>query len=132
MTPDAIEALRRAAETPAKAGPADIAAVAEDLAAAFAQDPQFNWFMRDDAKRAAAQVGFFKMLLSGISLSHGAVTRPITSGAAAIWLASETLGPNSMLAELRALPTILAATGFRRLGRLLAMREAISRSPVVS
>ncbi|MCI3131249.1 GNAT family N-acetyltransferase [Phenylobacterium aquaticum] len=125
MTPDAIEALRRGAETPARATLADLDALAEDLSASFAKDPQFDWFMRDDARRPAARLAFFRMILKNIALKDGEVTRPAAGGAAAIWLPSESLGPNPILTELMVLPTILGATGFGRFSRLLAMRKAM-------
>lgn len=127
MTEAEIEALRRGAETPAKASPADIAAVADDLSAAFKDDPQFDWFMRDDARRPTERLKFFRMLLSEIALPDGVVTRPLTGGAVSIWLPSEALGPNPIWQELRALPSILAATGFARFGRIVAMREAMDK-----
>ena len=127
MTDAEIEALRRGAETPAKAKPGDIAAVAEDLSAAFQSDPQFNWFLRDDAKKPAARLAFFKMLLSEIALPDGVVSRPGPGGAVSIWLPSESLGPNPLWRELRALPAILRATGLARFGRIMAMREAMDK-----
>lgn len=128
MTDAEIEALRRAAETPAKAHAQDIAGVAEDLAASFESDPQFCWFMRDDAHRPAARLAFFKMLLRDVALPGGVVSRPVTGGAASIWLPSEALGPNSFWREMRALPIILGATGFFRFGRIAAMREAMDKN----
>ena len=127
MTDAEIEALRRGAETPVSAHPGDIPAVAEDLSASFQSDPQFNWFLRDDAKKPAARLAFFKMLLSEIALPDGVVSRPVTGGAVSIWLPSESLGPNPLWKELRALPAILRATGFSRFGRITAMREAMDK-----
>jgi hypothetical protein len=127
MTDAEIEALRRGAETPVKAQKGDIAAVAEDLSASFESDPQFNWFLRDDARKPAARLAFFKMLLSEIALPDGVVSRPATGGAASIWLPSEALGPNPIWKELRALPAILRATGLARFPRIMAMREAMDK-----
>ncbi len=123
MTDAQIEALRRGAEAPVTAGPADIDAVADDLNEAFRTDPQFCWFLRDDTRREAARLRFMKMLLKEIALPTGEVTRPASGGAVSIWIPSEALGPNSLLQELRVFPTILGATGFGRIGRLAAMRR---------
>lgn len=109
-----------------RAGPADLTAVARDLAAAFAADPVFQWMLRDDAKRDAGRLKLFQ-LLTGIGLSDGEVLRPADGGAASIWLPSESLGPTPFLDELRGLPTILAATGFARLSRMSAARAAMDR-----
>lgn len=127
MTDAEIEALRRGAETPMNARPGDIAAVAEDLSASFQSDPQFNWFLRDDARKPAARLAFFRMLLGEIALPDGVVSRPATGGAVSIWLPSESLGPNPIWKELRALPAILRATGLARFPRIMAMREAMDK-----
>lgn len=127
MTEAEIEALRRGAETPVRAEAADLAGVADDLSASFRTDPQFCWFMRDDARRDAARLKFFKMLLTRIALPDGVVSRPASGGAASIWLPSESLGPSPLWQELLAIPALLDATGFSRFGRLLAMREAMDK-----
>jgi len=49
-----VEIMRREAEAPSLAGLADVEGVAADLADAFTDDPAFDWFLRDDAKRAEA------------------------------------------------------------------------------
>lgn len=124
MTDDEITALRRASDTPVRATAADVVTVADDLSDAFAADPMFDWFMRDDARRPAARLRLFRRLLA-MALADGEVLRPSTGGAASIWLPSESLGPTSFLEELRVIPTILAATGFSRLSRMSAMRAAM-------
>ena len=125
MTDAQIEALRRGAEAPVNAGPADLDAVADDLNEAFRTDPQFCWFLRDDNRREAARLRFMKMLLKEIALPTGEVTRPAGGGAVSIWIPSQALGPNSLLQELRVFPTILGATGLGRIGRLAAMRKVM-------
>jgi len=126
VTEDEIIALRRGSETPVRAGATDLQSVAEDLSAAFATDPMFDWFMRDDARRDAARLRLFRRLV-GMALADGEVLRPASGGAASIWLPSESLGPSSLLEELRVIPTVLAATGFARLSRMSAMRVAMDR-----
>jgi ribosomal protein S18 acetylase RimI-like enzyme len=121
MTDEEIVALRRAAEAPVTASTADLFRVADDLSAAFATDPVFNWFLRDDARHGSARLKLFHLLI-GMGLADGQVTRPATGGAAAIWLPSESLGPTPFLQELRALPTLLHATAMRRLPRMAALR----------
>lgn len=121
MTDEEILALRRGAEAPVAAGQAEARAVAEDLSAAFASDPVFNWFLRADARHDAARLRLFHVLI-GMGLADGEVFRPAAGGAASIWLPSESLGPTPLLQELRVLPTILQATGFARLSRMSAMR----------
>ncbi len=127
MTDADIEALRRAAEHPVTATLADLDAVADDLSAAFQDDPQFRWFMRDDHRADLARLNLFKLMVAGSGIPDGIVSRPVSGGAAAIWLPSESMTPSSLMQELRILPTILAATGFRRFGRMMAMRETMEK-----
>ena len=56
MTEAEITALRLAAESPVSATQADCDAVARDLSASFSQDPLFDWFLRDDARREPARL----------------------------------------------------------------------------
>jgi ribosomal protein S18 acetylase RimI-like enzyme len=122
-----IELMRRSAEAPEAAKAPAMEAVARDLAAAFAVDPVFAWFSRDDGRRDIARATFFHYLLSERVIGVGEVQRPCTGGAAAVWMPSESLGPSSMLKELRALPVLLGLTGWSRFVRLLQLREAMDR-----
>lgn len=126
MTQEEILALRRGADAPVRATGADAAQVADDLSAAFATDPVFNWFLRADSKHDAARRRLFGFLVA-MGLADGEIWRPETGGAAAIWLPSESLGPSPFLQELRILPTILQATGFSRLQRMADMRAMMDK-----
>jgi len=126
-----IETLKREAETPVAASETELDQSALDLAEAFVEDPIFAWFMREDAKRASARARFFKVILKEAAFQDGAVERPASGGAAAVWIPSENLGPQPFHREVRALPMLLNATGFGRFGRLLKLREAMdSRHPM--
>ena len=118
--------VRREAETPAQAGADDLPEVIATLTEAFAVDPHFNWFLRDD-RRDAGRRGLFKLLIGQMNLADGRIDRPASGGAAAVWMDSEKLGPTSLADELRALPTLLAATGLARLGRMTALRADMDR-----
>lgn len=119
-----IDAARRDAENPAQAGPTDLPAVVRDLADAFAADPHFDWFLRDDARRAEARHRFFRLLVGGLAPGVGRIDRPQAGGGAAVWMPFEWLRPTPLLQELRSLPTMLFATGgFSRLGRMSAIRR---------
>jgi len=120
-----IEQLRRQAEAPQTAGRADIDAAAHDLAAAFAEDPLFAWFMRTDAATASARERFFRVILKEAAFPDGKIERPASGGAAAVWIGSENLGPQPLHREVRALPMLLNATGLGRFSRLLALRKAM-------
>ena len=125
MTEAEIVALRRSAEAPVRATQDQVRSVAEDLSAAFAQDPQFLWFLRPDQHHDMARLRLFQGLLLGSALPDGVVQRPVTGGAAAIWLPSESFGPTPLLENLRSLPRIAALTGLGRLPRMIAMRKAM-------
>jgi ribosomal protein S18 acetylase RimI-like enzyme len=122
-----LETARREAETPAQAGPADLAEVVQTLTDAFAVDPHFDWFMRADAGREASRRAFFHMLIGGEGLPNGRIDRPAGGGAAAVWMPFDWLGPIPLSAELRSLPVMLRASGLARFGRLLAIRADLDR-----
>jgi len=124
-----IERMRREAETPVMAGPADVEAVSIDLAAAFDADPLFAWFSRADAGRDAARLGFFRHLMRELVVPGGGETfRPLHGGAAAVWMGSHELGPNTPMQELRALPMLLRLTGWRRFLRLARLRAIMDKA----
>jgi ribosomal protein S18 acetylase RimI-like enzyme len=125
VTDAEILALRQGAETPVRATRDQIGQVAEDLSAAFAQDPQFLWFLRTDQGHDQARLRLFYGLLLGSALPDGVVQRPACGGAAAIWLPSESFGPTPLIESLRSLPRIAALTGLARLPRMIAMRKAM-------
>jgi len=117
-----LEAVRRGAEAPVEAGPGDLDAVAADLSDAFADDVAFDWFMRTDTQREAARLRFFRLIVQMAARDGGRIERPAAGGAAALWMPFSTLGPMALTDELRALPTLLFATGLSRFPRLLALR----------
>ena len=120
-----LDAVRRAAETPVPATPTTVDDAAEDLAAAFVDDPIFNWFMRDDARRSDARRRFFRVILREAALPDGVIERPEPGGAAAVWVPSERLSGQPLHRELRALPMLVNATGVGRFSRLLTLRTAM-------
>lgn len=122
-----IEALRRGAEAPVEARAADLAATADDLADAFAGDVMMDWILRDDARRDEARRRFFRLVVKTMAFGHGRIERPATGGAAAIWMPFETVGPTPFMQELRALPTLLFATGLARVSRLATLRAELDR-----
>jgi ribosomal protein S18 acetylase RimI-like enzyme len=123
-----IEQMRRDAEKPVKAGLADLDSVSRDLAAAFVDDPLFSWLSRTDSGRDPARFGFFRHLMKGLILPVGEILRPASGGAAAVWMGSETLGPNTLIEELQALPMLLRLTGFRRFSRMVSLREVMDKA----
>ncbi len=122
-----VEAMRREAEAPGLATRADGPAVAADLADAFTDDVAFDWMLRTDAKRTAARLRFFNMIVSLGQAAGGRIERPAGGGAAAVWLPFEAAGPLPLMTELRALPTLLNTTGLGRFGRLAAIRADLDK-----
>ncbi len=122
-----IETMRRDAEAPVEAGPADLDAVADDLSAAFSNDVMFDWFLRADDKRAAARQRFFRYLVRKVAFGVGKIERPASGGAAAVWMPFEFVGPMPLIQELQLVPMLLNATGLARFGRLASMREDMDK-----
>ena len=122
MTPEQIEAMRRAADAPEIADAAGADAAAHDLSAAFVADPVFDWFSRPDDKRAGARLVFFRFLMKEMVVGVGEVMRPSTGGGAAVWMTSESLVPNPIWKELQALPVLIGLSGWGRFGRLARLR----------
>ncbi|HLK26441.1 MAG TPA: GNAT family N-acetyltransferase [Caulobacteraceae bacterium] len=125
-----VERMRREAETPVRAGAGDVDAVSRDLADAFASDPLFDWFCRPDSRRDAARLAFFRHLLRElIAPGGGEMLRPASGGAAAVWMGSHELGPNTPMQELRALPMLIRLTGsWARFMRMAHLRGVMDRA----
>ena len=98
---------------------------ADDIAAAFVDDPIFDWFMREGAGRPAARRRFFRVILKEAAFPDGQIERPAGGGGAAVWMPSENLGPQPLQREIRALPMLLNAAGLGRFGRLMKLRNAM-------
>ncbi len=122
-----IDALRRGAEAPVEALAADVPGVANDLAAAFADDVMFDWFFRADGRRDEARARFFRMLIGQMAFGAGRIERPAGGGAAAVWMPFSFVGPTPFFQELRALPTLLFVTGLSRFSRLTALRADMDK-----
>ena len=124
-----IEQIRREAEKPVKAASAaDFEGVARDLSAAFVDDPLFTWFSRADSRRDAARLVFFRFLMRAVQGPGAEALRPASGGAAAVWMSSETQGPNTLMQELQALSPLLGLTGWGRFPRMLRLRSVMDKA----
>lgn len=124
----AFEAMRREAETPQLATPADYDAVAADLAEAFVADPVLDWLLRDDAARATARRMFFRFIVSIYAAQKPTILRPAGGGAAAIWVRSEDMmsaAKPGLLDELRSTFVFIRACGLKRVSRANEVRAAM-------
>jgi ribosomal protein S18 acetylase RimI-like enzyme len=123
-----VAVISRQAETPSPATPADLGEVIQTLTDAFAVDPHFDWFLRTGPKRDAARLGMFRYLIGGDAIKHGRIDRPAGGGAAAVWMPFDwVIRPDPPGADLQAAPVMLAATGLRRITRLLAIRADMDK-----
>ncbi|MGH6651619.1 MAG: GNAT family N-acetyltransferase [Sphingopyxis sp.] len=73
-------------DTISPAEPADMAAVIETLAQAFQTDPALSWILPDDAHRARALRGLFRVLVPADGRA-GVVLRSANDEAASLWRA---------------------------------------------
>lgn len=106
----------------------DAARVARLFAAAFADDPVFNWIARADAKRAAGLDRFFFWLLHARAIPFGECWMADDASVAAAWLppnAPATAG--GIREQMRLLPIILRLCGMPRLLRGIAMADAMDK-----
>ena len=121
-------AIRRSAETPVTAGPADLGDVARDLSDAFHEDPHFGWFLRADARRDAERLRLFDYIMRNLA-RPGRIDRPEGGGAAAVWMPFDAIKePSSLLDDIKLARPMLRATGFSRIGRLLQVRAAMDKN----
>lgn len=113
----AIEALRRQAETPVLARPADHPGVIADLAAAFADDFMVGWILREGAGRSRALHDFFNLFVGIYASQSAGIERPAAGGAVALWVRSENMGRTSLAHSIATPITLIRACGFSRMGR---------------
>lgn len=122
-----ILALKQGAEAPERANAQTLHQAAQDLADAFVEDPHVSWFVRNDSGRDLWRLRFFEFVLGEFALPQGEVHKPACGGAAAVWLPSEALQRVSLVQELLTLPVMLRVTGWRRIGRLMALSLAMDK-----
>jgi ribosomal protein S18 acetylase RimI-like enzyme len=110
-----------------RAAPQDAARIASIFAAAFAEDPVFNWLARSGKKRLRALERFFHWIMSR-TIPHGETWLDVDGLAAAAWIPPvlET-APASWFDDLSLLPAVLRLTGVQRLARGAAMAAAMER-----
>jgi ribosomal protein S18 acetylase RimI-like enzyme len=104
----------------------DAARIARLFAAAFAEDPVFNWLARPGSSRAVALQRFFFWVLRKRSIQHGETWMTSDGYAAAAWIPPfADIATAKLRDELRLLPVILGLTGVPRFSRGTAMAAAL-------
>ncbi|MFC7335345.1 GNAT family N-acetyltransferase [Rhodocista pekingensis] len=119
---------RAAAAAPRLAGPADRAALARLLAAAFATDPVMDWWVRDGAARAQALHGFYDAELAEV-LPLGASFMAEDASACAVWLPPDAAVRHyPFWRKLMMVPRYLRFCGVARARRLIALGDMMERN----
>jgi ribosomal protein S18 acetylase RimI-like enzyme len=110
-----------------RATPADARPIAAIFAAAFAEDPVFDWLARSGKRREPVLERFFLWILQR-TIPHGETWLDLDGLAAAAWIPPvlET-APPSWFEDLSVLPAVLRLTGLSRLARGAAMAAAMER-----
>jgi ribosomal protein S18 acetylase RimI-like enzyme len=110
-----------------RAAPQDAARIASIFAAAFAEDPVFDWLARQGKKRRRALERFFHWIMSR-TIPHGETWLDVDGLAAAAWIPPVLEpAPASWFDDLSLLPAVLRLTGVSRLARGAAMAAAMER-----
>ncbi len=111
-----------------RAKPADAPRISPIFAAAFAEDPVFDWLARGGHKRERALERFFLWILNR-TIPHGETWLDLDGLAAAAWIPPILEAPPpSFFDDLRLLPAVVRLTGLSRLSRGAAMAAAMERS----
>lgn len=125
---DERHARLKAASRPRRVNDADVGVLARLFAAAFADDPVFDWIARRGPKRAAGLERFFFWLLKARAVPFGEVWMAEDGCAAAAWLPPDApASPGNFFEQLRLLPIFLRLCGIPRLARGSAMAEAMEK-----
>jgi ribosomal protein S18 acetylase RimI-like enzyme len=119
----------RAAANPRRAQEADTPALARLFAAAFLEDPIFDWIARRGPKRAGGLERFFFWVLKSRAVPFGEVWMADDGSVAAAWLPPGVpASPGGLGEQLLLLPMFLRLCGVPRLLRGSAMGDAMERN----
>lgn len=128
MTGDRYERLRLA-QAPRRAAPDDAQRLARLFAAAFLNDPVFDWIARPGPKRATGLERFFYWLLQVRAIPFGEVWMSEDGATAAAWLPPGTpASPGGFIEQIKLLPLFVRLCGFPRLARGSAMADAMEKN----
>ena len=120
--------LLKTASNPRRAKLEDARALSQLFAAAFMNDPVFDWMARPGSKRAAGADGFFFWLLSR-AIPAGEVWMSEGGATCMIWLPPDARSsPGGFFEQLKLMPLFVRLCGFARLGRGSAMTGAMEKN----
>jgi len=98
------------------------------FAAAFANDPVFDWIARRGPKRASGLERFFFWVLKARAVPFGEVWMADDASVAAAWLPPDTpASPGGLFEQLMLMPIFVRLCGFPRLARGSAMADAMEK-----
>jgi ribosomal protein S18 acetylase RimI-like enzyme len=120
-------ALLAKAAAPRRAVMDDAGTLSRLFAAAFVNDPVFDWIARPGPKRAAGMERFFFWLLKSRAIPFGEVW--LSEGAAAAWLPPEApASPGGFAEQMKLIPLFIRLCGVPRLMRGSAMADAMEKN----
>ena len=118
-----------AAASPRRASEKDSQLLSRLFAAAFLNDPVFDWIARAGPKRAVGMERFFFWLLKSRAIPFGEVWMSEDGAVASAWLPPHApASPGGFLEQMRLLPMFVRLCGFPRLQRGSAMADAMERN----
>ncbi len=125
---DERHAHLHAASNPRRANTADVGALSRLFAAAFADDPVFDWIARRGPGRARGLERFFFWVLRARAVPFGEVWMASDGSAAAAWLPPDApVSPGGFFEQLLLMPIFIRLCGIPRLGRGAAMADAMEK-----
>ena len=125
MSDERFERLK-SASNPRRAKLEDASALSRLCAAAFLNDPVFDWSARSGPKRAAGLEQFFYWFLHMRTIPFGEVWMSDDGATCAIWLPPNTQARSrGFLDQLKLIPMFVRLRGFMRFRRGSAMANAM-------
>ncbi len=122
-------ALLAGASAPRRATPPDTATLSRLFAAAFQNDPIFDWIARAGRKRAQGLETFFFWLLQTRAIPFGEVWMSPDASVAAAWLPPDApASPGGFAEQMKLLPLFVRLCGLPRLMRGSAMADAMEKN----
>jgi ribosomal protein S18 acetylase RimI-like enzyme len=118
----------QSASNPRRATLDDVLPLSRLFASAFMDDPVFDYMVRSGEKRRAALETFFKAMFTARDIPQNEVWMSNDGNASVSWLPSRARRGASGLRILKWLPWAYRVFGFERLGRAMAIQEAMERN----
>jgi ribosomal protein S18 acetylase RimI-like enzyme len=126
---DSKQARLEAASNPRRATLDDAVQLSYLFATAFMDDPIFDYMVRPGAGRRAALGLFFRELFSARDIPQNEVWMSPDGAACVSWLAPDARhSPGGIFQKLSWVPFFFKVSGIARVGRILALLEAMAKN----